>query len=128
MLKQRYQRILVVLLMLLFGGQAIASVGFSCQNNNMSSPQQSSDQMLMSDTMDHSQHMGKIGADSSIDESATLEYCPDCDCSLERCFSSATLPMHQSIYSSSVMSVTSYTNELVDKQLYTSLYRPPISR
>jgi hypothetical protein len=123
MRKIRYQNVLIVLLMLVFGGQAIASTSISCQN--ISSSAQSSEQVLISDMVDHSQH---LGLKSSTDGATSLEDCPDCDCSLHRCFSSTTLPTAQGLFSFSVVSLTSRYNELVDTQSTTTLFRPPISR
>lgn len=119
----RYQKILIVLLMLVFGGQAIASVSISCQNQAPSS--QSSSQTLISGMVDHSQHL--LGLNSSTGEAVSLDDCPDCDCNLHRCFSSTTLPSAQSFSSSIVVSVTSLYNELIDTQFTSSLFRPPIS-
>lgn len=110
--------------MLVFGGQAIASVSISCQNQASSS--QSSSQTLISGMVDHSQHL--LGLNSYTDEAVSLDDCPDCDCNLHRCFSSTTLPSVQSLSSSIVVSVTSRHNERVDTQLTGSLFRPPISR
>ena len=124
MLRIRYQKILIVLLMLVFGGQAIASVSISCQNQASSSL--SSGQTLISGMVDHSQHLMELS--SSAGEKASLDDCPDCDCNLHRCFSSTTLPSTQSLSSSILVSVTSHYNELIDSQLTSTLFRPPISR
>ena len=124
MLRIRYQKIFIVLLMFLFGGQAIASVSISCQNQANSS--QSSDQTLISGMVDHSQHL--LGLNSSTDGAVSLDDCPDCDCNLHRCFSSTALPSTQGLSSFSVVSLTSRYDELVDTQLISSLFRPPISR
>lgn len=119
----RYQEILIVLLMLAFGGQAIASVGIFCQNQATFS--QASDQTLISGMLDHSKH---LGLKSSADKAVSLDDCPDCDCSLHCCFSSTTLPSAQILPSFSIVSLTIPYNELVETQVTRSLLRPPISR
>lgn len=118
MLRMRYQKILIVLLMLVFGGQAIASVSISCQNQASSSQS--------SEMVDHSQHL--LGLNMSTDEAVSLDDCPDCDCNLHRCFSSTTLTSDQSLSSSIIVSVTRLHNEGFDTQLTSSLFRPPIFR
>jgi len=123
MRRVRYQRILLVLLMLVFGGQVMASANISCQNQT-SSPQ-STEQAMGSDMVDHSQH---LGLNSSADEATSLDCCPDCDCSVGGCSASAALPTTQELFSPYVVLLTSRYNELVDDQLSVSLFRPPISR
>ena len=115
----RYQKILIVLLMLVFGGQTIASVIISCKNKDHSS--QSSSQALISGMVDHSQHL--MGLNSSTDEAVSPDDCPDCN----YCFSSTTMPSVQSFSSSIVVSATSRYNQLVDTNLTSYLFRPPIS-
>ena len=121
MRKVRYQKILLVLLMLVFGGQVMASANISCQSQT-SSPQPT-EQTMDSDMMDHSQHMG-LNA-SAVD---SLDCCPDCDCSIGGCSASAALPATQNLFSSDAVLLTNRYNERVDTQLTASLYRPPISR
>ena len=125
MRKIRYQNVLIVLLMLVFGGQAIASASIYCQN--ISSSAQSSEQALVSDTVDHSKHL-ELKSPTDGATSISVEGCPDCDCSLHRCFSSTTLPTAQNLSSFNLVSMTSHYNELVDTQSTTTLFRPPISR
>lgn len=123
MRKIRYQNVLILLLMFVFGGQAIASVSISCQN--ISSSAQSPEQTLVSDMVDHSKHLGlKSSTDGATPIS--VEDCPDCDCSLHRCFSSTTLPTAQVLSSFSLVSIAGHYNELVDTQSSTTLFRPPI--
>jgi hypothetical protein len=117
----RYQNILIVLLLLVFSGQAIASASISCQN--IPSSAQPSEEALVSNMVDHSKHLGlKLSTDGAT--STSVEDCPDCD----RCFSSTTLPTAQNLSSFSLVSMANRYNELVDTQSITSLFRPPISR
>jgi len=117
----KYQNVLIVLLMLIFGGQAIASASISCQN-----PSSSSDQALISGMMDHAQHSGlKAPNDATV----SLDYCPDCDCDSHHCFTSVmTILNAQNLFTFGVASLISPYHEAVDAQSTSSLFRPPISR
>lgn len=123
MIKVRYQKILLVLLMLVFGGQVLASANFSCHNET--STPKSTEQAMDSYMMDHSQH---LGLDSSADGVTSLDCCPDCDCSVGGCSNSAVLPATQNLFSFNVLLPTSRDNESVDDKLTLSLFRPPVSR
>ena len=122
MRRARYQKILLVLLMLVFGGQAMASANIICQNQT-SSPQ--STELAMSDMADHSQH---LGLNPPVDESSSLDCCPDCDCSVGGCSASAALPTTQNLLSIDAVLFTKRYNERAEGPLTTSLFRPPISR
>lgn len=119
----KYRHMIVALLMMAFIGQVVASTSMSCQS--MSAPLQAHELMMDSGMMDHSQHMGSNAF--SLDGAATADCCPDCDCSLGGC-SSVALPACQSIFSSSLKSITGHYDESADFQLAVSLLRPPISR
>ncbi|WP_162789641.1 hypothetical protein [Cycloclasticus sp. PY97N] len=119
----KYRQLIVALLMMAFIGQVVASTSMSCQS--MSAPLQAHELMMDSGMMDHSQHMGSNAF--SLDGAATADCCPDCDCSLGGC-SSVALPACQSIFSSSLKSITGHYDESADFQLAVSLFRPPISR
>lgn len=114
---------MVVMLVLVFTGQVLASAKSSCQ----SGVAQSSEPMMASDCcVDHSQH---LNSDASLaDETAALDCCPDCDCILGGCTTAAVLPVSQSLFISYIGSVTPHDNVLALTQLSTSLFRPPISR
>lgn len=116
-------KILLVLLMLVFGGQVLASANFSC-HNEASSPQ-TTEQPMDSFMMDHSQH---LDLNSSADGVTSLDCCPDCDCSVGGCSNSAVLPAPQNLFSFDVVLPTSRDNERVDDKLTLSLFRPPVSR
>ena len=118
----KYKHIIVTLLMMTFIGQVVASTTVSCQSQP--APLQSHEQIVDSGMMDHSQHMTL--SDSSADEIA-LECCPDCDCSLGGC-TSAVLPTAQPAFSSNITALISNYNELAERQLTVSLFRPPITR
>lgn len=119
----KYRQLIVALLMMAFIGQIVASTSMSCQS--LSAPLQAQEQMMDSGMMDHSQHMGSNAF--SLDGAATADCCPDCDCSLGGC-SSVALPACQSIFSSSLKSITGHYDESTDSQLVVSLFRPPITR
>lgn len=119
----KYRQLIVALLMMAFISQVVASTSMSCQS--LSAPSQAHELMMDSGMMDHSQHMGSNAF--SLDGAATADCCPDCDCSLGGC-SSVALPACQSIFSSSLKSITGHYDESADFQLAVSLFRPPISR
>lgn len=122
MLMARYKTIIVVLLMLLFTGQVMASAKLSCQSQSS----QPSEQIMPLDMVDHSQH---LGLDPSLaDGTAAFDCCPNCDCNLGGCTAAAVLPAVQSLFISGIVSLTSRDNELAENQLAVSLFRPPISR
>ena len=123
MLTVRYQNICIVLLMLVFSMQVIASSSDSCHNQN--APIQSSEQIITSVIGDHSQHAGLI---SPSDINALVDYCPNCDCNLDGCVSSATLPITENVFSTNLTSLTSSHIEAVHAYSSTSIFRPPISR
>ena len=123
MRRVRCQKVLLVLLMLVFGGQAMASANISCQNQT-SSPQ-STEQSMDPDMMDHSQH---LGLNSSADGATSHDCCPDCDCNVGGCSASAAFPTAQDLFSSGLDLLTGRYNESLDDQLIVSLFRPPISR
>ncbi len=109
--------------MLIFGGQAIASVGVFCQKQG-TFPQHS-DQKLMSDMFEHSHHMALT---SSTDKAISLDDCPDCDCSLHRCFSSTTLLSFAQVLPSFIVAfLTDGYNEQVETSLTSTHFRPPIA-
>ena len=119
----KYRHLIVVLLMMTFIGQVVASTSVSCQSP--SAPLQTHEQMMDSGVMGHSQHMGSNTV--SLDGIAATDCCPDCDCSLGGC-SSVALPAYQSTFSSSLKSLTGHYDESADFQLAVSLFRPPIAR
>lgn len=119
MRKARYKTIIVVLLTLVFTGQALASGKLSCQNR-------SSEQKISSDMVDHSQHMGMDS--SSGDTMVSFECCSNCDCNMGGCTATAVLPAGPSLFVTEVDSLASHYNESTANQLPVSLFRPPISR
>lgn len=123
MIRVKCQKILLVLLMLVFSGQVLASANFSC-HNEASSPEMT-EQAMDSYMMDHSQH---LTLDSSADGVTSLDCCPDCDCKVGGCSNSAVLPAPQNLLSFDVALPTSRDNERVDDKLTLSLFRPPVSR
>jgi hypothetical protein len=124
MLAAKYRHMIVALLMMLFIGQVVASTSLSCQS--LSAPLQGHEQMIDSSMMDHAQHMGSNTL--SFVDTATVECCADCDCSLGGCTSSVALPVYQATFSASFKSKAGYYNESADSQLVVSLFRPPIIR
>ena len=119
MLMARSKAMIVILLALVFTGQALASAKLSCQN-------QSSEQMISSDMADHSQH---FKMDSSSSETMSgFECCPSCDCNLGGCTTIAILPTVQSPFVVGVVSLASHHVEFSANHLAVSLFRPPISR
>lgn len=121
----KYRQLIVALLMMAFIGQVVASTSMSCQS--LSAPSQAHELMMDSSMMDHSQHMGSNAF--SLDGAATTDCCPDCDCSLGGCSSSAAaLLAQQPTFSYSLNSTTGHYDESAHFQLAVSLFRPPISR
>jgi len=119
-IRVKHQNILLVLLMLVFGAQVLASASFACHSET-SSPE-SAEQAMDSHMMDHSQH---LTLDSSADVVTPLDCCPDCDCSLGGCSNSVVLVATQNLFSFDMVLPTSRDNESVDDKLTLSLFRPP---
>jgi len=107
----RVTKIIVALLVLTFVGQAAASVSASCMDNMPECPQQ---------MQDNSQCM-------DMDASESSEPCADCACSLGSC-STALISTLQSIDEPTSTSSLSHYAGLIENQLISSLYRPPIFR
>jgi hypothetical protein len=107
--------------MMVFIGQAIASTTMSCLSEVTQS--QHEEQMMDSFTMDHSQHMSLNDADSL----SPSDCCPDCDCCLGGCVTAIVTSFEQGLVSSLSFMTNDYVS-LAEKQLTSSLYRPPISR
>ena len=116
----RYRKIILAVLMMTFIGQAFASVTMSCQT--MSSQPELQEQMMSSAHMNHSQNMSMASADSS-----SLECNTDCDCSLSGC-AAAVMPVSQQVFVANLSLLTNDHVTLAEKQLASSVYRPPISR
>lgn len=114
-----------MLVMMTFTGQVLASTIVSCKSQSV--PSQSSEQVMDSVVMDHSQHMMSLNT-SSTDDAAGSACCLDCDCSLGGCSATAVLPFDQHLFTSDMAPLTNHYNELVDSQLTVSLFRPPITR
>jgi hypothetical protein len=121
----KYRDMIVVLLMMAFIGQVVASTTVSCQSQSASP--QSHEQIIDSGMMDHSQHMKSLITSYAGDTTGSV-CCPDCDCSLGGCSTAAVLPSSQHPFTSDIASLIIYYNELADGQLTVSLFRPPISR
>jgi hypothetical protein len=117
--KLRYHKIVIMLVMLVFGGQVMASANISCQ------VQGSTPQSMQHDMADHTDHMG---SNVATDSAASISCCPDCDCSVGGCSASAVLPIAYYLFSTDVVLLTSQHNELALDQFTVSLFRPPISR
>ncbi len=111
---------IVALLMMVFIGQAVASMNISCQNM----PSSSHDQSMDSAMMDHAQHMN---LDSASSDKVAANCCPDSGCSLGGCVT-AVLPESQLAFTPDLASLTNHYKALVQNQLTVSLFRPPISR
>ena len=109
--------------MLVFGGQVMASTNFSCQHQT-SSPQPI-EQVMASDSVDHSQH---LGLNPVVDEPDSLDCCPEGDCKVGGCSVSAALATTQDLLSFDAVLSSRRYNERVDDLLTVSLFRPPISR
>ncbi len=121
----KYRHIIVLLLMMTFIGQAVASTVVSCQSQ--SAPLQSHEQVMVSGEMDHSQHMMSLTT-SSTEEATEFSCCADCDCSLGGCSTLAALLSGQQLFLSDVSSLARHYSELLDGQVTVSLFRPPISQ
>jgi|SaaInlStandDraft_1057018.scaffolds.fasta_scaffold04205_7 hypothetical protein len=122
-IRAKYQNIFLIILMLVFGGQALASEIFSC--HIQPSVAQSTEQAMGSDTMDHSQH---LAPDSYVDEDPLVDCCSQCDCSVGGCSNSAVLPTTQDLVSFTLLLPTSHYNESGHDKPASSLFRPPASR
>lgn len=116
----KYSKIILAILMMAFIGQAVASTAMSCLNESPQSDIQ--EQVMDFSIMDHSQH-SNMNVGDSIDSS---DCCPECDCSLGGCITAVAPTSEQSLKPSYSHAITGYSG-LAEKQLATSLYRPPIS-
>lgn len=133
MQKVRYQKMLLVLLMLVFGSPVfggsifsnltMVSAKVSCEYQIPTS--ESTGKTMNPDMMGYSQHL-KLNL--SIGSVTFLDCCPDCYCSVSGCSAFAVLPATHHVFLTEATLLTNHYNELVDNQLTTSLYRPPISR
>lgn len=117
----RYRKIIVVLLMVAFVGQAVASSAMSCLNE--ASQSQHHEQVMDSSVIDHSHHANI----NSANDSDSSECCPDCGC----CFGGCGTAMLSATQQDSLYNDTLLTDHYLNpakNQLAVSLYRPPISR
>ena len=121
-IRAKYQKTLIALLMLVFGGQVLASANFSCHNET-SSPK-TTEHAMDSYMADHSQH---LTMDSSADGVTSLDCCSDCDYTVDGCSNCAILPATQNLFSFNVVIPTVRDNESVEGKLPLIFVHPPIS-
>jgi hypothetical protein len=121
----RYKTIIVVLLMLVFTGQVLASANMFCQGD-------SSEQMMsssMSDHMSMSDHAMHTDMDATLtDSSDGFGCCLNADCDLGGCTVAAVMPSVQPLFTSTIVALVSYPHVIAVNQQVSSLFRPPISR
>jgi len=117
----KHKLLVVVLVLLAFVSQTVASMTVSCDHMKM---MDMSEKMRMSHSMDS----GSMASDAKNSESTTVADCcqQDCNCSMGLSFS-ATISSSAFIDSWALSSqkIEQYTNILLSYSL-TSLYRPPI--
>lgn len=121
----KYRNIIVMLVMMAFTSQVMASMVISCQSQ--STPSQSREHVIDSVVIDHSQHMMSLTIPATDNDAGSV-CCLGCDCSLGGCSATAVLPSGQHLFISDIGILTNHYNELVHGQLIVSLFRPPISR
>jgi hypothetical protein len=119
----RSKNIVLIVLLLLVAGQAVAASSMTCAF--MNSPGQLLEQPLQVDNaIDHSQHMTMS---ASAGEQVDSDCCPDCDCNSGGC-STVALPVYQQPFVATFSSVTSNYSQKPPHQFPISLFRPPIAR
>ena len=123
MIRVKCQKIILVLLMLVFSIQVLASANSYCHHE--SSVTESAEHAMPSHMADHSEHL-ELG--SSADMAAAPDCCPDCDCSLDGCSSLAILSVSQILISSEIALPASHYNQRFEGLLALSFFRPPVSR
>lgn len=134
MLLAKYRHLIVILLMMTFIGQVVASAGVSCQSQGASSQFDEGVigmNMSKSSAMSHFQHSGSDVDSTVIDRAAPLDCVNDCcpggNCSLGGCVV-AILPESQAEFILHFTPLISHSIRVSENQLASSLYRPPISR
>lgn len=107
----RLTKIIIMLLVLTFVGQSVASVSLSCM-----------------DTMPGCQENMQDSSDCMDMDAPESEYCADCACSLGSCSTallSTLVPVFEPTTSTALL--IGYRGS-PESRLISSLYRPPISR
>jgi len=134
MLLARYRHLIVILLMMTFIGQAVASAGISCQSQGTSSQfdgEVTGMNMSKSSAMSHFQHPGSDVETTVTDRVVPLDCVNDCcpggNCSLGGCVV-AIFPESQAEFILHFTPLISHSIRVFENQLASSLYRPPISR
>lgn len=122
MIRVRYQRIILLLLMWVFGVQGLASANSSCDHEPSSS--KAAEHAMSFQMVEHSQHLELA---SSSDVVATPDCCPDCDCSLGGCSNLAILSGSHTVTSFEIVLPSSQYSERFEDSLALSLFRPPVS-
>jgi len=118
MLMARYKTLFVMLLTLVFTGQALASTIMSCQS-------QSPEAVSAVNMSDHSQHMSM--EKSLVDTEINSECCASDGCSFGGCTVTAVLPLAQPFLLAGLRSSSGQYYNLALNQRVSSLFRPPIS-
>lgn len=117
-------KFVVVLLMLVFSSQLLASGHSLCQNLDttvLPSEHSMHGKMAHGKMMDHSQH-----APASAVVSA--DCCSSGDCSLGGCSATAALPTAEALFTFNLVLLTSHYQQRLDDALAISFLRPPITR
>ena len=134
MLLARYRHFIVILLMMTFIGQVVASAGVSCQSQGILSQfegEMMGMSMSNSSVMSHFQHPGSDVGAALTDRAVPLDCGEDCcaggSCSMGGCVS-AILPESLSEFILHFPPLISHSIRLSENQLVSALYRPPISR
>lgn len=119
MIRVKRKKIILVLLMLVFSIQVVASANVTCHHKTSSS--EASMHVMPSTMVDHTQHLNLA---SSAD--ATTE--PDCDCNVGDCSNSAIVSVPQLLTSLDIFLVSGLYSEIFESKLTFPSLRPPVSR
>ena len=106
MIRIKCQKIILVLLMLVFSVQVLASANSYCHHE--SSATESAEHAMPSHMADHSEH---LDLDSSAAMSTASDCCPDCDCSLSGCSTLVLLSVSHILLSSEIALPASHYNQ-----------------
>ena len=147
MLLAKYKKLIVLLLVLVFTGQVLASIKMCCQTSSPQPFEQTIttqvpnlDKSVLADMphamMDHSRHlsMDAFSVDSSVDSlnvntllsAAALDCCADCD--LSGCHVAVVLPSAPSVFTIGAAALLSPDHKMDARLSITAFFRPPILR
>lgn len=119
MIRVKRKKIILVLLMLVFSIQVVASANFPCHHKASSSA--ATMHVMPSTMVEHTQHLNLVSSADATTES-------DCDCNVGDCSNSAIVSVPQLLTSLDIFLVPSLYSEIFESKLTFPSFRPPVSR